>query len=463
VTARRAVAAVLLGAACLLASCGGDDPAELRGQTITVWSGEWQPDRLRATQGILRDFTAKTGIRTRLVPIGDDELPPRIAAARQARRLPDVVLAVNAAASLAYAKEKVFDPDAADEVVDRLGRDTFVTRALDLVSEDDKPTGVPSDGWGQMLIYRRDLFDAAGLPRPATVEDIRAAAAKLQTPRRRGIALPTGVSGFTAETFEHVALAFGCQLVDDRGHVAFTSSACVDALAWYADMARNYAPRGDQDVDTTRESYFAGKAAMLFWSPFLLDGMAGLNADLRPTCPQCRENRAFLAENSGLVGPLAGPDGRPSQFGSVSTFNITTTAKTAAAKRLVEYLLSDGYVRWLGLSPQGKYPVRLGDGNDPTRYVTAWEGLESGTDTKAPLSAYYSDESIASLGDGVQSFQRWGFAQGQGALVGALGEEQPVARAVTAVIGGQDPGAAAAEAQRRIVAIEARLGDADTG
>ena len=43
---------------------------------------------------------------------------------------------------------------------------------------------------------------------------------------------------------------------------------------------------------------------MIFWSPFLLDAMAGLRDDAIPTCPECRADPAFLARNSGLVGPL---------------------------------------------------------------------------------------------------------------------------------------------------------------
>ena len=40
--------------------------------------------------------------------------------------------------------------------------------------------------------------------------------------------------------------------------------------------------------------------------------------------PRTREEcERTLAENSGLVGPLTGSGGEPSQFGSVSTFNIT--------------------------------------------------------------------------------------------------------------------------------------------
>ena len=50
----------------------------------------------------------------------------------------------------------------------------------------------------------------------------------------------------------------------------------------------------------------------------------------------------------------------------------------------------------------------------------------------------------------MQNFQRWGFAQGQGALVGKLAEKQPVANAVAEVIGGRDPAAAAKEVQAAV-------------
>jgi multiple sugar transport system substrate-binding protein len=195
----------------------------------------------------------------------------------------------------------------------------------------------------------------------------------------------------------------------------------------------------------------------VFWSPFLLDGMAGLRDDTLPTCPQCERNPAFLAENSGLVGPLAGPSGEPSQFGSISTTVITVDADKPAAQKLAEFMMTDGYVRWLALSPQGKYPVRMGPEPGSRAYVEAWKGLESGVERRAPLSDFYSEESLASLGEGVQRFDRWGFALGYGALVGALGDEQPTARAVAAVIAGAQPARVAAETRAAVERIKDEL------
>ena len=105
--------------------------------------------------------------------------------------LPDVVLATPAAQSHQYAVEEIFDSEAAQAVVDKLGPDTFSEAALEIVSRDGVATGVPSDGWGQLLIYRKDLFDKAGLEAPQSLEDVTNAAKQLQGDGLVGITLAT--------------------------------------------------------------------------------------------------------------------------------------------------------------------------------------------------------------------------------------------------------------------------------
>jgi multiple sugar transport system substrate-binding protein len=461
---RRRAAVSLVALATLAAGCGGDDGGDqaagggdLKGQTVTIWSNEGQPDRVKALEDNLSAFTTKTGIKTKVVPVPEDQLATLVTNATAGGKLPDVIAATSAPDTLSYAKQEIFDPAAAQEVVDKLGADTFSQKAIDLVTQDGSVAGVPSDGWGQLLIYRKDIFEKAGLAAPKTLEDIQAAAEKLNRDGMAGIVLATAPGdGFTSETFEHVALAAGCQLVNDAGDVTLDSPECTKALEVYGNLAAN-SVKGNQDVESTRGTYFAGRAAMMFWSPFLLDGMAGLRADTVPSCPECKKDKAFLAKNSGLVGAIGSEGHDPAQFGSVSTFAITVDANKAAAKQVVEYLMTDGYVKWLGLSPQGKYPVRLGDASDPEKFVKAWNGLESGVDTKAPLTDFYDAESVNSLKEGVESFSRWGFPQGQGALVGALSGEQPLAKAVASVVNGGDPAEALSQAKSTVEEIKAGL------
>ena len=458
---RRLAAIALITLTAAGCGGGGGDDGERSGpgprEALTVWIEENQPERVRAARDDAAAFTRGTGIDVKVVPLGDDELLGRVADAERDGSLPDV-MQVSLADARAFADRGVLDTGAATQVVSELGEQTFSARALGLLTGNGSLAAVPSDGWGQLLIYRKDLFDRAGLATPDTLERVRAAAKRLTRPGMAGITLATkGGEQFTAETFEHIALAAGCQLVDAGGDVALTSDKCRRAFALYVELAREYSPGGVQDVEGTRDTYFAGKAAMILWSPFLLDAMAGLNDEAIPSCPECRDDPAYLARHSGLIGPLGSADAPPAQFGTLSTWGIGRDA-AAGASRFVRYMLSDGYLRWLAISPQGKYPVRAGDAEDFDRYARGWAELESGVDRRAPLSEFYSEASIASLGEGVRSFQRWGFQQDQAELVGALSDTEPVTEALAAAIRGDiTPGEAAAKAQSAVEQLQDSL------
>ena len=101
----------------------------------------------------------------------------------------------------------------------------------------------------------------------------------------------------------------GCQMVDDAGEVTLESPQCVAAFQFYGDLIKSYSVSGTQDVDTVRASYFAGQSAMAIWSTFLLDELAGLRNDAKPSCAECKKDPKFLAENTGVVAAVAGPDG----------------------------------------------------------------------------------------------------------------------------------------------------------
>jgi multiple sugar transport system substrate-binding protein len=441
-------------------SGGSASSGSLRGQTVTIWSNENQPDRIAALKADLTPFTAKTGIKVTVVAVPDNQLPTMITNSAAAGQLPDIVAATDMATTLTYAKQGVFDPEAAQQVVDKLGAQTFSQRALDLVRV--KPggpvAGVPSDGWGQMVIYRKDLFKQAGLPVPNTLARIQQAAKTLNKPGMAGITLATKAGDdFTSQSFEAIALADGCQLVNAAGTVTIDSPQCVNAFNYYGGLARNYSVQGSQDVDSTEATYFAGRAAMILWSPYLLDGMAGLENDAKTTCPQCKSDPAFLAKNSGLVGPLAGAGQKPAQFGLVSTFAITAHAHKAAAEAAVEYLMSDGYTRWLALAPQGKYPVRFGTTTNGHAYQEAWPHLLIGVDRREPLDKAYDKASLESIAGGASDFTRWAFPDGQGALLGALSGEEPIANAVAAVVNGTSATQAAQQAKAAVDRIKSGL------
>jgi multiple sugar transport system substrate-binding protein len=455
---RRLMTLLALLLALAATGCGGGGGNGNKGQdnTIKFWVAEDNAERVKAMQQTIARFQQQTGIQVQLSAIAEDQLATQVQSASAAGTLPDVMGALSLGFAHSLAADDIADPDAAGAVIDSLGRQTFSERALSLVEADGKPVAIPSDTWTQLLVYRKDLFDKAGLQTPDTFERILAAATKLKQPGMAGIVAATKPSdSFTQQTFEYFALANGCQLTDDQGNIQLTSPPCVDTFKFYNDMIKNGSVTGGQDVDTTRAAYFAGKAAMLVWSSFILDELAGLRKDALPTCQQCRSDKEYLAKNSGFVTAIKGPSGGdPTQFGEVTSFVVVKDAKTDPAKRFVEFMMSDGYVEWLALSPEGKFPTRAGTKDNPKQYVDDWAKLKTGVDTKKALSEIYPAEVLDALSKSTDTMSRWGFQQGQGKLVGAQLNELPIPKALAAMLGGQlDPAAAAKQAQADVEEI----------
>ena len=448
----------LLGLMLIVAACGGEATPSGGGGDgkLVFWTVEDNVDRVAGQQAIIDRFTEETGIEVELVAIGEADLTTQITAAVAGDTLPDVFGALSLGFTHTLAADGLANADAHAAVVDALGRDTFAQSALDLVTTDDGLAGVPSDSWAQLLVYRKDLFEAAGLEPPTTYDTILTAAEELNTGDQAGIVLATGNDlTFVQQTFEYFAVANGCDVLDDEGNVAITSPQCVETFDFYTNLVNNGSVTGAQDADTTRAAYFAGDAAMIVWSSFILDELAGLRDDALPTCDDCTDDPLFLAENSGVVTAISGPSGdAPSQFGEQVSFVISQDADTEEAQQFVEFMMSDGYVDWLAVTPEGRFPARSGTKDNPEEYTEAWSKLPAGVDTKAPLSELYPPEVLDALTKSTDTMNRWGFQQGQGALVGAQLAELPIPKAVAAELDGHlTPDAAAKQAQADVEEI----------
>lgn len=401
---------------------------QVSGKTIQFWSTEVQPARAEATQAILDRFEEQSGIRVELILTDENALPSLTTSAVAAGTLPDVIFHP-IDFTIGWAEQGILDPAAATAVIESLGQETFAEGPLNLVQTEGGFAAIPTDGWGQLIVYRADWFEEQGLEPPTTFEAIEAAAAALNDPDNDifGITAATKAGEvFTQQTFEHFALANGCQLVNDAGEVTLDTPECIEAVDFYTNLMRNYSPPGDQDVVSTRATYFAGQAGMIVWSPFILDEMAGLRDNAFPSCPECADDPAYLATNSGIAPDFAGPSGEPAQYGQVSYMGITTNADVEAAQEFMDFWFNDAYLDWLSVSVEGKFPMRQGTPDEPTKFIDGWKELETGVDRKATLGSIYGDEIIDTLIQGAGSFNRWGFTQGQGALVTAVYEALPV-------------------------------------
>ncbi|WP_282085710.1 ABC transporter substrate-binding protein [Streptomyces tendae] len=444
----------------LLSGCASSTGPGKPDREITVWSQENLPDRVAATQKVIDGFEKKTGVKVKLVGVDEKQMPQLIMSAAASGTLPDVIGAAPMGQVWQMYSNGLLNTDIPKRIVDGLGRDTFNANALELTSDGGTSLGVPSDAWLQLLVYRKDQFGQKNLPAPTTYAKALAAAKALTTEGHDGISAATDPSdAFTSQSFESLALANDCQLVDDRHEVALDSPRCQEAFRTYDQLARGYGAPGTQTVDSTRATYFAGRSSMVIWSSFLLDELAGLRKDALPSCPQCAKDPRYLSDHSGIVTAMKGPDAKDAaQFGEITSWVTTKTAETAASREFIEYMMGTGYESWFGMAPEGKIPVRKGTAAEPERYLDAWRHSDIGVDTRKPLDEVFPTSLLDQLADGVSNMRRWGITQGEGALVGATNGELPVPKAIGAMTSGQSsPSEAARDADEEVAALKKSL------
>ena len=389
-------------------------------QSLRFWTTEEQPDRLAKQEQMAADFKSKTGISVEVIPISESDLGTRATAAFAAGDLPDVIYHTLQYA-LPWAESGLLDTEAATEVIYGLQAGTFSPGALDMAAVRGGYASVPVDGWTQMVVYRKDLFEAHGLNPPNSYANIEAALEKLHNPPSMyGFVAPNKIDeNFMSQVLEHVFLANGVSPVNGQGLQKLDEKSTVEVLNFYKKI-QDASPEGELFWQQSRAMYFAGEAAMIIWSPFILDELAGLRDSAPPTInsdPTSKE----LASKTGIITTLAGPSNpEGAAWADVRYFGITADADTDNAMEFVRFSMTDGYVRTLSIAPEGKFPVRRGDSENPELYLDAWSKLPVGVDRKAPLADLYPAEVVSSIAAGLETASRWGVREGQLALASKI-------------------------------------------
>ena len=134
-----------------------------------------------------------------------------------------------------------------------------------------KQVAFPFAGYANILAYRKDLYEQAGLQPPSTMEDLVAAAYRLTDPTKH-------IYGFVANGQKGPAVAqdwmqynkqMGGDILDKDGKPALNSAANIKSLTVYKDLFQKAAPPGavDYDWDGRETSFRQGIVAnMQTWS-----------------------------------------------------------------------------------------------------------------------------------------------------------------------------------------------------
>ncbi len=424
--------------------------------TITLWVNRSSPQYDAALREMVAGFSAEYDMHVELITVAPDLLPDlvRRAAVSDTTQLPDVLL-FPVEYAVGWARRGILDSSAAQAVIETLGPQTFNQEALDLVTVDGQPAAVPSDGWQQLILYRNDWFRQRDLPPPDTFERLLTASEVISDRVNliNSFNMPTESSlRATTLAFEQMAIANGCQLIDERGELQILNPACRDALAYYRFLCNTYCPSGVQTEVSALNAYLSGRSGIIIASPGVLPAIAGMDDNYSPSCPDCDEP-SYLAANTAIVTNLTGrSEGAAAQnLGEISYFGITTNADLEPAAAFARYWFEDAYLTWLGVEPERKVPMRLGTVAEPQAYIDAWFELPFG-DGPAPIAEVFSPEIAAALATDVVNTNRWGYSQGQGQLVTSIYEELTFSILLQELLSGYyDSDRAAIEGYKRLV------------
>lgn len=428
---------VVILMAALFSTVGG---AFAQKKSISFWTTEIDPKRMEIQKGLSRRFAESSGPAVDIIPVKGSELAQRVSDAAASGKLPDIILVPLELLSV-WSEKEVLDPKPASRVVDELGENSFAAGPLRLAKVEEGWGAVPADGWGQLLLYRKDLFVGKGIDAmlgiPETWNKILEAAHALHDPPRLyAIAVPTDTTqDYAQQILEQLALSNDAPVLDPiSGKVVLNSPEFVQALQFYKKLA-SFSPPGPLSRQIARELYLAGRLAMVIGSPMMLDEMAGLDGAAAATLKGAKKP---VHELTGVVSDLRGPMGsRPVQWGQVNYFGFTTGANPESVD-WVQFLVGEGYLEWLGMAPEAKLPLR-------PEFHDGWKDLKIGTGRKAALSELYSDGAINRILGGVEHFDRWGYAARKGGCMGQLHGTGPLLRLLRRYLDGEISAESAAE------------------
>jgi multiple sugar transport system substrate-binding protein len=325
------VVAVSALAALGLTSCSGDgNGGDASASTITVALANhtWTT----ALEERLADFEAASGISVNVTAYGEDQLSDQYQVKLNAGSDEfDVLMFRPLEEGRSFVKNDWLAP--LDERVSSnpdWNWSDFQPGPVDAVSIDGAVYGVPIVTEREVIFYRADLLQKAGLAVPATMKEFEAAVAVLNDPKN-------GVYGFVARgarnasvsQFSSYLYSFGGDW-DAEGQSLLGNPEAVEAYKFYSGLLNKYGPPGSTNMSWPEAvAIFAqGKAA------FYTDADAIYNNLTDPS-------KSVVGDTVGFAQFPAGPAGsKPYNIASWALGTNSFSAKKAAAWTFIEWATS---------------------------------------------------------------------------------------------------------------------------
>jgi sorbitol/mannitol transport system substrate-binding protein len=208
------------------------------------------------------------------------------------------------------------------------------------LSVGQKLYAVPFYGESSFLMYRKDLFEQAGLRMPAhpTWTQVAAFARKLKTPDRAGICL-RGLPGWGEQLapLDTVINTFGGRWYDPKWNPQLTSPATARAVKFYLDLIKQAGEPGAPNAGFSEclTAYTQGHAAMWY------------DATVAAGSLEDRKVSKVVGKNGYVAAPVMAT--KWSGWLWAWSLAIPTTAKDpTAAWKFVSWATSKRYIRMVG-------------------------------------------------------------------------------------------------------------------
>ncbi|MCZ6876028.1 MAG: extracellular solute-binding protein [bacterium] len=301
--------------------------AQARELHILEWSSFIKPADVE-TDRQAAEFGKQEGIKVRVEHINANDLNARATAAVESGSGPDIIRLLNNQPHL-YAKGLIDHGG----LIQELGGEQIWPALRDGVNVDGVYRGVPYFSGGGAYVYRRDLFDEAGVAAPQTWDDMMEVGTKVKQ-----LGYPIGQSlghsfgdppGF-AYTF---LWSFGGSLVDENSKVAINSQATRNAIKFLKEFwVKGCDESGLAWDDSSNNRAFLGETLSCTLNGASIYFVAKRN--------WVKKKNPFVWRLHHFLSP-EGPAGRFHTFGGQSSCIMTHSKVQSAAKNYIRFIGKD--------------------------------------------------------------------------------------------------------------------------
>lgn len=170
-----------------------------------------------------------------------------------------------------------------DDLIDDIGRDKFSKTALSEGEKDGTCYSLPLYSHAQVMWYRKDLLEAAGLQVPVTWDEFAEAAKTLTKDGVYGCSFPCGSNDLMGTRFLnfYVRSGGGSLLTEDL-KADLTSDLAIDGINYWLDIYNNCSPKDSVNYAVLDQAtlFYQGKTAFDFNSGFQIGGVETNSPDL---------------------------------------------------------------------------------------------------------------------------------------------------------------------------------------